>query len=358
MSKRRNYDQHLFRLDLSRFSWAVIYLAALATLLFSLFLLLSLFRISSTAFHCYDNIDDMPYHRVGLLLGTAPQRAPGVPNAYFTARIKAAAELYKKHKIDFILASGDNRALSYNEPREMRRALIKEGVPAERIVMDFAGIRTLDSIMRAKSVFMLQDLSVISQGFHNERALFIAMHSGLNADAFNAYEEDDTFTVIKVRIREFFARIKCILDIYMLETEPKFYGSSIKIGNAQMPVVASNKPRYATSKPKIISDNAAVLKEIERKALQMQHELELKALEETRLAQERDASLKAQEEQYNNFDEGSTDSKASEQSEQMSSDAEQQALKEAADNAANAIRDIDKSNEKSIPHKGYGDPWD
>lgn len=356
MARFKDRDQHFFSLELSSFTWAVMYIASLGALLFGLFLLLSLFRISSTAFHCYGNVDHIPYHRVGLLLGTSPQQAPGVPNAYFTARIEAAALLYKKHKIDYILASGDNRALSYNEPREMRRALIKAGVPADRIVMDFAGIRTLDSILRARSVFMLQDLTVISQGFHNERALFIAEHNGLNADGYNASEPDDTLAVMKVRLREFFARIKCILDVYLLETEPHFYGSPVKIGNAQMPVTPSNKPRHATSKPKAISDSAATLKQAAEKELARQRELEQRAAEEARLAAKHAEGIRELDEAYQR-DGDFADQNAMAQSEQMSDDAQRQALQDAADTARDSIRESPEDGHSSSP-RSYGDPWD
>ncbi len=368
MRKIKDLDKKSFGLEFSHFSWALIYLIALAGLVFAVFMMLAMFRISSSAFDCYDNVDDIPYHRVGLLLGTSPQQAPGVPNSYFTARIEAAAKLYKGHKIDYILASGDNRKLSYNEPREMRRALIKVGVPADRIVMDFAGIRTLDSVLRAKSVFMLQDLTVISQSFHNERALFIAKNQGLDADGFNAMEPDNTLSFLKVRFREFFARIKCILDVYLLETGPHFYGDPIKIGNVTMPVQPSNKPRHATSKPKTISDSASAIKEAELIAKKQQIELEEQAHKEAEIANQREQTIHAQEDFYNHSidDEGSEANEiGTTQADELSNDAQQEALREAATTAAGAIRQTgiperhgDANQSDTTPRKTYGDPWE
>lgn len=369
-------SQKFFSHDFSRFAAGFIYLIALLVLLFCLFMMLAMFRISSNAFHCYDNPDDLPYHRVGLLLGTSPQQAPGVPNDYFTARIKAAAQLFRLHKIDYILASGDNRAMNYNEPREMRRALIKEGVPKDRIVMDFAGIRTLDSVMRAKSVFMLRDVTVISQDFHNERALFIAAANGLKAVGFNATEPDSMFTRAKVGFREFFARLMCVFDVYFLETTPRFYGEPIRIGDAAMPVMPSNKPRHATSKPKLTSDNAVMLMvraeiaqaEQERLAAEARAELERQRARELaamRLAEEN--SETAQDNVVSSPDAPSTIGEI--QSDAVSNAEQQQALLEAASTAAQSLKDSEGApaapaasapspDENTQAPVSHGDPWD
>ena len=350
-------DQRSFNLQLTHFVRIFIYLCCLGSLIFGVFLLLAVFRISSSAFWCHDNVNEVPYHKVGLLLGTSPQQAPGIPNAYFTSRIEAAAELYRHKKIDFILASGDNRAMSYNEPREMRRALVKAGVPKERIILDFAGIRTLDSVLRAKSVFMLQDFTVISQGFHNERAIFIAQNAGIKADGFNAIEPGTDFSYLKVRAREFFARIKCVLDIYFLETGPHFYGPHINIGDNALPVEPSNKPRRPTSKPKLISDNAKTLKELA--LAEEQHQRELEALAR---AQEEAARLKEQQNQniFNSQEDLPPDDTGMAQSESLSEDAQEQAQREAESTAADSLRDIDRV-QKTSPkkeHRTFGDPWD
>ena len=145
-----------FGSDMSRFLSATCYLAALALVVGILFVVLSCFKISSYAFKTYESIDKIPYNKVGVLFGTSPLGASGAPNEFFTYRIMAASQLFKSGKIDYILVSGDNRHESYNEPRLMKRALIKAGVPAERIVFDFAGISTLDSVIRARKVFLLK----------------------------------------------------------------------------------------------------------------------------------------------------------------------------------------------------------
>ena len=142
----------------------------------------------------------------------------------------------------------------------MIRALIKAGVPSDRIVADFAGISTLDSVIRARKVFLLKNVTIISQDFQNERALFIADKYDLNAVGFNALSPNYGF-FSKVAIREFFARIKCAFDVYLLKSQPKFLGKPESIGKSALPKEMSNKPKKLTSPLKFITDNAKILKE-------------------------------------------------------------------------------------------------
>nr|WP_255557607.1 ElyC/SanA/YdcF family protein [Succinivibrio faecicola] len=223
-----------------------------------LFIVLGSFRISSYAFKTYESIEKVPYNRVGLLFGTSPLNSDGETNEYFSYRIMAASQLFKAGKIDYILVSGDNQHPSYNEPRLMRKALVKAGVPAERIVFDFAGIRTLDSVVRARKVFLQKSITFISQDFQNERALFIADKYDLKAVGFNAISPERSF-ISRIGIREFFARIMCVLDVYILDTQPKFLGDPVKIGKSSLPKKLSSKPVKQTSPIKKISDNAQVL---------------------------------------------------------------------------------------------------
>lgn len=188
------------------------------------------FYISKNTDHLtYNNVYSMPPNKVGLVLGTSKFVSKGKSNLYFTNRIKAAAELYRADKIQMIIVSGDNGSKYYNEPRDMKKALEKEGVPSEAIVMDFAGFRTLDSVVRAKEVFDQQHITIISQAFQNERAVYIAQEKGLEAVAFNADDVPPTWGV-KTRLRECFARVKMILDLYVLDMEPKYLGDKIYLG--------------------------------------------------------------------------------------------------------------------------------
>jgi len=176
----------------------------------------------------YSNVDKLPSNRVGLLLGTSPRLSNGDPNYFFIYRIDAAAMLYFRGKIRYILVSGDNRHLSYNEPQEMRRALLSRGVPDSVIVLDYAGIRTFDSVVRSKEVFGLDSVTIISQRFHNQRALYIARNKGIAAIAFNALDVD-TYDGFRTRVREYFARVKVIIDLWF-NAQPRHLGPKVVIG--------------------------------------------------------------------------------------------------------------------------------
>ncbi len=175
----------------------------------------------------FSKMEDLPHNRVGLLLGTSRYNSPTELNPFYSHRIEAAIALYKADKIDFLLVSGDNATMYYNEPNTIKKDLIAGGVPAERIFLDFAGFRTLDSMVRAKYVFGLERVTVISQEFHNERAIFLAQVKGLDAIGYNAEGLSGTGG-FQVYLREYFARVKVFIDL-ALNTQPRFYGKRIVI---------------------------------------------------------------------------------------------------------------------------------
>ncbi|MEH0156658.1 ElyC/SanA/YdcF family protein [Limibacter armeniacum] len=176
----------------------------------------------------YDSVTEVPSNRVGLILGTSKFVKSGKKNLYFHYRIDAAVELYRAGKIKYIIVSGDNSSRYYNEPRDMRAALMKRGVPSERIIMDFAGFRTLDSVVRAKEIFNQQEITIISQKFQNERAVYIAKHKGISAVAYNA--KNVSFrSHLQTHLREYLARVKVMLDLYVLNVQPKYLGRKIYI---------------------------------------------------------------------------------------------------------------------------------
>ena len=177
---------------------------------------------------CYDDAEAIPHNRVGLLLGTSPKTKQGTVNLYFKYRMEAAAELYHSGKIDKILISGDNRHKNYNEPAAMRNALLELGVPDSAIVLDYAGFRTYDSMVRAKKVFGQDRLTVISQSWHNERALYIAHRVGIEAIGYNARDVAFRKVALKNHIREWFARAKMVFDL-IFQHDPHFLGDPIEI---------------------------------------------------------------------------------------------------------------------------------
>ncbi len=184
---------------------------------------------SNTKTQLYTDVNEIPFRKVGLVLGASKKTIRGTNNFYFSYRIQAAYELFKAHKVQYLLVSGDNHIKGYDEPSDMREALIALGVPDSCIILDYAGFRTLDSVVRCNEVFGEDSITIISQEFHNQRALFIANKNNIQAIGFNAKDVNQNYS-FKTRLREYFARVKCVLDIYVLYTSPKFLGKKIKIG--------------------------------------------------------------------------------------------------------------------------------
>jgi len=177
--------------------------------------------------YMFGRLEEVPMNEVGLVLGTSHRARGGGGNPYFNHRIAAASALWHAGRVRYLLLSGDNGTLSYNEPREMRRALIANGVDSTRIVLDFAGFRTLDSVVRAKEVFGQQRFTIISQRFHNERAVYLARHLGIEAVAFNAGEPPPRYG-LRVWLRERFARAKVFVDL-LFGVSPKFLGERVPL---------------------------------------------------------------------------------------------------------------------------------
>jgi SanA protein len=151
-----------------------------------------------------------------------------MPNQYFYNRIKAAVELYESGKIDRIIISGDNSTKYYNEPQDMKEALMEHGIPENRIYQDYAGFRTLDSVIRCKEIFGQNQITIISQKFHNARAVFIARHHQIEAIGYNAKDVNKA-AGFKTNVREILARVKLFIDLYVLDQQPKFLGEKIEI---------------------------------------------------------------------------------------------------------------------------------
>ncbi len=175
----------------------------------------------------FSNASKIKKNKVGLVLGTAKFLKNGEINLYFKYRINATVELYKKGKIDFILVSGDNGNKNYDEPTDFKNELIKKGIPVNKIFLDYAGFRTLDSVIRAKEIFGQTSITIISQKFHNERAIYLAEKNGISAIGFNARDLNGKYG-LKTKIREYFARTKAYLDI-LFGVKPKFLGQKIEI---------------------------------------------------------------------------------------------------------------------------------
>jgi SanA protein len=203
--------------------WTKRLLISAPIAIITLFIGTNIWVVSSTKNYVYTDYAKLPDHRVALVLGTSTKTTSGHPNDFFVKRMDTAAELYKMGKIDHFILSGDNRSMYYNEPIEMQKALIKRGVPTAAITLDYAGLRTLDSVIRSKEIFGQNRIIIITQPFHSYRALFISHYHNIDAVAM-ATEGPAYETSVKVRVREYFARTKAVLDVYVFKTAPRHLG--------------------------------------------------------------------------------------------------------------------------------------
>ena len=205
---------------------------ALALALLLSVVLGNLWVVNSSEADLFTNWATLPENEVGLVLGTSPYTGGGAPNPHFEGRIAAAVELYQLGRIKHLIVSGANPDSSYNEPRRMWQALTAAGVPAQAITMDFAGLRTFDSVARAKLVFGLTRFTLITQDYHAYRALFLARKLGLDAVAY-APAGESSGPAFRPYMREVAARVWAILDLYLLDTAPKFIGEPVPLPSAE-----------------------------------------------------------------------------------------------------------------------------
>ena len=200
------------------------------SLLVLVFIFYCSYRVEKNAIgKLYTDVSEIPYNKVGLLLGTCKTMDDRVTiNPFWKFRLEAAYALWKAKKIDRILISGDNGWHGYNEPQDFLDEFIAMGIPDSCLVCDFAGFRTHDSVIRCKKIFGQKKVTIISQQFHNERALFIARKYGLEAVGFNA--NDVSFrSGLYTFFREKAARVLLFLDLNVLDTQPHFLGKKISI---------------------------------------------------------------------------------------------------------------------------------
>jgi SanA protein len=188
----------------------------------------------------YEDCESVPYNEVGMVLGTGPTTITGDTNYNFFYRIDAVEELYKAGKIKFVLISGDNSRVDYSEPDIMRDSLVARGIPRDVIYLDYAGFRTLDSVVRSKKVFGQHSLTVISQRFHNERSIVLGDWLDMALIGYNAEETLSRSHRMRAHIREGFARVKLFVDI-MVGKQPMFLGEPIEIEEGK-PQLNVNRP--------------------------------------------------------------------------------------------------------------------
>jgi SanA protein len=176
-----------------------------------------------------ENAAEVPKCEVALVLGCSRLLSGKWENRYFNYRIDAVTELYEAGRVEHILVSGDNSRTEYDEPSDMKAALMERGIPEDRIHCDYAGFRTLDSVVRAKEVFKQDRIVIVSQEFHVQRALYLAQQKGIEAYGYPARDVEGEGGR-KTKLREELARVKAVLDVKFLGTDPKFLGEPVLIG--------------------------------------------------------------------------------------------------------------------------------
>jgi len=209
-----------------KFLFRILFFTVLSFLLFGFYCYFFI-AVSSGRYTSY-NVYDLPNCTTALVLGTSRKLASGQENPYYLHRMSAAEKIYKTKKAALFILSGDNRKENYNEPREMKKSLLARGIPDSCLIADYAGLRTFDSMVRSQKVFGQDTIIVVSQAFHNARAVFIARKIGLTIYGYNANMVEAPASY-RVLVREFFSRIKCVLDLYVLNTQPQHLGEKIII---------------------------------------------------------------------------------------------------------------------------------
>jgi SanA protein len=185
--------------------------------------------VRSTRAAVFTEIAALPQNDVALVLGTGKLlRGSGKINPHFRKRTEAAAALFHAGKVKHLLLSGDNHIAGYDEPTDMAEALMALNVPPSAMTLDYAGFRTLDSVVRARKVFGQSKITIVTDDFHVARAVYLARHEGLEAVAFSSVKVSTLFSA-RTRVREVGARVKAALDVYVLNTKPHFLGEPVEI---------------------------------------------------------------------------------------------------------------------------------
>ena len=179
--------------------------------------------------YIYSDVRKIPAKKAVLVLGCSKYLRGNRINYFYKYRIEATVKLFKAGKVKAIVVSGDNGSKYYDEPTQMRDDLVKAGIPSRYIQLDYAGFRTLDSIVRAEAIFDLKDYIIVSQRFHLERAIYIAHAKEQKVLGFVAKGFKNTIWAKRMRRRELLARVKALFDVHVFGVEPKFYGKKVLV---------------------------------------------------------------------------------------------------------------------------------
>lgn len=203
---------------------SLIILASISSLL----LLAANYWVLCYSQYTRSSVAELPQEYACLVLGTSKLLSSGSKNLFYEYRMDAALAAYSSGKCTRIVVSGDNRHNNYNEPDQMKDSLVAMGIPSSAIFCDYAGGRTLDSVIRFREIFGQSSGIVVSQQFHNERAIFIARHHGINLMGFNA-REVDAYNAFRTKLREIFSRLLAVLDVVVFHSGPRHLGEKVPI---------------------------------------------------------------------------------------------------------------------------------
>lgn len=162
--------------------------------------------------YIYSNINEIPESHTALVLGARVYKNNRVSHVLYD-RIISGVELYKSGKVKKILASGARRSEDYDEVNAMKYHLLKNNIDSGNILLDYAGFDTYDSIVRAKGVYDIKDVLIVTQRFHLSRAVYIARENGLNAFGYIA-DKRKYQAMIFYEIREMYACVKALIEVY------------------------------------------------------------------------------------------------------------------------------------------------
>lgn len=192
-----------------------------------IFLAINAYIVLSAQSDLYTKVDDVPVKQTALVLGA--QVRGNTASAILSDRLETAAELYRAKKVQKILVSGDHGGPYYDEVDVMRKNLLTQGIPAHDIFMDHAGFDTYDSVYRAREIFGVESVIIVSQTFHLPRALFIGKALGVDAVGMSANRQEYRWsTIIRNNARESLARIKALGDV-LRHAQPTYLGEPIPI---------------------------------------------------------------------------------------------------------------------------------
>ncbi len=178
----------------------------------------NLYINGKSARYLYDDVDKLPENEYGLVLGTSKYLVAGGVNDFFAGRTQAAANLYRAGKVQKLIVSGFVDSPYYDEPAQIQKELLRLGVPDSVILADTAGYRTINSVLNQLNQPWGERFTIITQKFHNQRAVFLARQAGIDAIGFNVPDQQSG-KVLKPYVREFFAKVLAFGEAFRLRSK-------------------------------------------------------------------------------------------------------------------------------------------